>query len=50
MTLEDIETKIAELRKYEHEAREAKDYPAAIMFYGAGIHFERFLKEMREKG
>jgi len=49
MILKDIEAKIAELKEYEYQAWQAKDYQAALMLHGAIIQFERFLGEVEEK-
>jgi len=46
--IEALENKIQQLKDWEWEAKEARDYPACLHLYGAVIHFTQFLKELKE--
>jgi hypothetical protein len=48
--IEALENRVKELKEYEWEAKEAKDYPACLQLYGAILYFKQFLVELKNEG
>ena len=44
-----LESRIAELKEYEHLAIQCKDLHEALLLHGGIIHLERFMLENRDE-